>query len=37
MSLAKIARFEGFFDRLAPALLLGLGLASAAALAAVGV
>lgn len=35
MSLA-ISRFERFFDRVAPAMLLGLGLASAAALAVVG-
>ena len=35
MSLA-ISRFEQLFDRLAPAMLLTLGLASAAALAVVG-
>lgn len=35
MSLA-ISRFEGLFDRVAPALLLALGLTSAAALAVVG-
>ena len=36
MSLAKITKFERLFDRVAPALLLGLGLASAVAFAAVG-
>ena len=35
MSLA-ISRYERFFDRVAPALLLGLGLASAAAFAVLG-
>lgn len=36
MSLANISNFERLFDRVAPALLLALGLASAAALAAIG-
>lgn len=36
MSLAKLSNFERLFDRVAPAFLLALGLASAAALAAVG-
>ncbi len=33
----SLAKFERLFDRVAPALLLGLGFASAAAFAAVGV
>jgi hypothetical protein len=36
MSLAELANFERLFDRVAPALLLALGLASAAAFAVVG-
>lgn len=36
MSLAKIIQFERLFDRVAPALLLALGMASAAAFAVVG-
>jgi hypothetical protein len=36
MSFAKLSRFERLFDRIAPALLLFLGLASAAAFAVVG-
>lgn len=36
MSLSKLSRFERLFDRVAPALLLVLGLASAAAFATVG-
>lgn len=36
MSLAKLANFERLFDRVAPAFLLALGLASAAAFAAIG-
>jgi hypothetical protein len=36
MSLAGLSKFERFFDRVAPALLLGLGLTAAAAVAAVG-
>jgi hypothetical protein len=37
MSLANVSFFERFFDRIAPALLLGLGLTAAAAVAAIGV
>jgi hypothetical protein len=36
MSVANLANFERLFDRVAPALLLILGLASAAAFAMVG-
>lgn len=36
MSLAKLSKFERFFDRAAPALFLALGFASAAGLAVVG-
>ena len=36
MSLANLARYGRLFDRMGPALLLTLGLASAAAFAAVG-
>jgi hypothetical protein len=36
MSLASLSDFERLFDRVAPTLLLFLGLASAAALAAIG-
>jgi hypothetical protein len=35
MSLAKLSEFERLFDRIAPAFLLVLGLASAAAVVAV--
>lgn len=36
MSLANVSVFERFFDRVAPALLLGLGLTAAAAVAVLG-
>ena len=36
MSLANLSKFERLFDRVAPAFLLALGLASAAAFAAIG-
>lgn len=36
MSLAGLSRFERFFDRIAPALILVLGLTVSAAVAAVG-
>ncbi len=36
MSLAKLSNFERLFDRVAPAFLLFLGLASAAAFATIG-
>lgn len=36
MSLATVANFERFVDRVAPALLLVLGLASAGAMALIG-
>ncbi len=36
MSLAGLSRFERFFDRIAPALLVGLGLVAAAATASLG-
>ena len=35
MSLAGLNKFERFFDRVAPALILGLGLYAAAAVAAI--
>jgi hypothetical protein len=36
MSLARFSKFERFLDRIAPALILGLGLTISAAVAAVG-
>ena len=36
MTLASLSKFERFFDRIAPAMLLGLGLTSAFAVAVVG-
>lgn len=36
MTLTKLSKFERLFDRIAPALLLFLGLASATAVAVVG-
>ena len=36
MTLASLSKFERFFDRIAPALLLGLGLTSAFAVVAIG-
>lgn len=36
MSLANVSQFERFFDRIAPALLLALGLTAAGAVAALG-
>jgi hypothetical protein len=37
MSLARIANFERFFDRVAPAVLLALGLGVAVATASLGI
>jgi hypothetical protein len=36
MSLANLSNFERFFDRIAPAMFVGLGLLAAAATAALG-